>query len=107
MKRVFKFFLLVYYYISDLINSNILVTYDIITPGAKGNPGVIKLETRCTKDIHIFILSCLIAMTPGSLCFKVSQNRKYIWIHYLYPQYLDNLLDTIRNKYEKLIVEIF
>lgn len=104
---IIKFFQLVGYYLTDLFLSNLQVAKDIITPGELGHPSIIKLETKCTKDIHIFILSCLIAMTPGSLCLKVSSDRKYIWVHYLYPSGKDNLVNTIKNKYEKLIVEIF
>lgn len=105
--RVFKFFQLLGYYLINLFNSNLKVAHDIITPGEMGNPAIIKLEVSSTKDIHIFVLSCLIAMSPGSLCLKVSKNRKYIWVHYLYPAEVDELIDTIKNKYEKLIVEIF
>lgn len=107
MMRVIKFFKLVGYYLIVLISSNLKVAHDIITPGEMGQPTIIKLEVSSTKDIHIFILACLIAMSPGSLCLKVSDDKKHIWVHYLYPSEKDQLVDTIKNKYEKLIVEIF
>jgi len=105
--RIIKFFQLLGYYLIDLMHSNIKVAHDIITPGEMGKPAVIKLEVNSKKDIHIFILACFIAMTPGSLCLKVSEDRKHIWVHYLYPAQIDDLINTIKNKYEKLIVEIF
>lgn len=105
--KIIKIFQLIGYYLMDLFSSNLKVAYDIITPGEMGDPAIIKLETNCTKDIHIFVLACLIAMTPGSLCLKVSKDRKHIWVHYLYPSGVEGLINTIKNKYEKLIVEIF
>lgn len=105
--RLIKCFKLFGYYLIDLFHSNIKVAKDIITPGEMGKPAIIRLETAATKDIHIFVLACLIAMTPGSLCLKVSEDRKHIWVHYLYPSQVDELINTIKNKYEKLIVEIF
>ncbi len=107
IKRAANLFMLIWFYLVDLVKSNIVVTMDVITPGQKGTPSVIKLETQCTNDIQVFVLACFIAMTPGSLCIKVAKSRKYIWVHHLYPQNVDALVDTIRNKYEKRIVEIF
>ncbi len=107
MMRVIKFFQLVNYYLQDLFRSNMIVARDIITPGEMGKPAIIKLEINCTKDLQIFVLTCLISMSPGSLCLKISKDRKHIWLHYLYPKQIDALINTIKNKYEKLIVEIF
>ena len=106
IKRVYNLILLIWYYLVDLVRSNIQVTMDIITPGEKGHPSVVKLETICNKDIQVFALACFIAMTPGSLCIKVSNSRRFIWVHHLYPQNIEGLLRTIRS-YEKRIVEIF
>jgi multicomponent Na+:H+ antiporter subunit E len=105
--RILKFFKLIGYYLIDLVKSNLIVAYDIITPGEMGTPQIIKLEVQSSKDIHLFVLTCLITMSPGSLCLKISEDKKYIWLHYLYPNSIDGLIDTIKNKYEKTIMEIF
>lgn len=107
MKRVVKLLKLLWYYFVDLLKSNLMVTRDVITPGELGEPAVLKLKTRCTNDVQVFVLACFIAMTPGSLCIKVSKDRRYIWVHHLYPQKTEGLIDIIKNKYEANIVEIF
>jgi multicomponent Na+:H+ antiporter subunit E len=105
--KIIKLFQLIYYYFIDLLQSNMQVAYDIITPGEIGDPHVIKIELEAKKDVQIFILTCLVTMTPGSLCLKISEDRHFLWIHYLYPDSVDGLVDTVKNKYEKLVMEIF
>lgn len=72
------------FYIWELIQSNLRVAYEVLTPSHHMKPGVIGLPLDATTDAQITMLANLITMTPGTLSLDVSNDRRMLFIHAMY-----------------------
>lgn len=69
------------FYIWEIIQSNLRVAYEVLTPTHNMTPGVIGLHLSCKSDAAITMLANLITMTPGTLSLDVSNDRRMLFIH--------------------------
>lgn len=79
--RVVKF---LFYYLGQLIMSNLRVAYDVVTPRNHMRPGVIAVPLTVETDAEIVLLANLITLTPGTLSLDLSPDRKTLYVHVMY-----------------------
>lgn len=106
MMRPFKLVGLFFNYLYALLESNIIVATDVITPGENSNPELLELELQTRKNFHIFVLTCMITMTPGTLSLRVSDDKSKLLIHSLYSDDPEQIIASIK-KWERTIMEVF
>ena len=72
------------FYLSEVVRSNLAITWDVLTPTDRTRPGLITLDLpEGLGDAHIFLISNLITMTPGSLSLELSPDRRKLLLHIL------------------------
>jgi multicomponent Na+:H+ antiporter subunit E len=82
--RVVRF---AFFYLGQLLLSNLRVAYDVVTPTHYMRPGVIAVPLDATTDAEITLLSNLITLTPGTLSLDLSPDRRILYVH---AMYIDN-----------------
>ncbi|MEX2515737.1 MAG: Na+/H+ antiporter subunit E [Gammaproteobacteria bacterium] len=87
----------VFFYMGEIIKSNVRVAYEVLSPTHKMQPGVIGLPLEAESDAAITILANLITMTPGTLSLDVSNDRKMLFIHAMYINDEDTLRKDLKN----------
>lgn len=73
-----------FYYMKELIRSNIMVATDIIRPNPRYKPGVIAVPITVKTSLEINLLANLITMTPGTITLDVSPDQKTLYVHAMY-----------------------
>jgi multisubunit Na+/H+ antiporter MnhE subunit len=87
MKVIVKIYLLLaflVFYTTKLVQSNLYIAFDIITPKMHSNPGYIKVPLRTNSKFGLLLFSNLVSMTPGTLSIDISANEKELLVHHLY-----------------------
>ena len=84
--RLPKLIAFICYFIGKLIQSNIEVAVDIITPVWRMRPGVVRFKTSINSDIEMTLLTNLISLTPGTLVLDVSEDRKTLFVHAMFAE---------------------
>ncbi len=107
IRRIWKSFVLIVYFLYELIKANIIVTIEILTPNFYMQPAVIAYPLELKTDFQISILTNFLTLTPGSLTLDVSPDKKTLFIHSMYVKDTDEFINTIKNKIEKKILDIF
>lgn len=79
--RVVKF---LFFYLGQLLMSNLRVAYDVVTPHNYMRPGVIAVPLDVKTDAEIVLLANLITLTPGTLSLDLSPDRKTLYVHVMY-----------------------
>ncbi|MBZ2188465.1 Na+/H+ antiporter subunit E [Alcanivorax sp. JB21] len=79
--RVVRF---VFFFLRELVVSNLRVAYDVLTPTDYMRPGVIAVPLDASTDGEITLLANLISLTPGSLSLDVSTDRRVLYVHMMY-----------------------
>jgi multicomponent Na+:H+ antiporter subunit E len=84
------------FFIKELIRSNLKVAYDVLTPTYYMKPGVIAFPLEARTDGEITVVANLISLTPGTLSLDVSSDRKVLYIHVMYLEDEQSVIENIR-----------
>jgi multicomponent Na+:H+ antiporter subunit E len=106
MLRPFKFIQLILIFLKDLWISNFIIAWDVLTPGSKEEQGYITIKLETKKDLHLFILTSMITMTPGTLSLKINEQKSELLVHSLYNYDPKSIEESILAN-QRLIMEIF
>lgn len=104
--KVPKLFGFLVYYLREILKSNAMIAYDVITKSERMTPGVIGIPLDARTDLEITVLANLITMTPGTLSLDISADRKILFVHAMYISNPDELRADIKNNLERRVLEL-
>lgn len=104
--RVWAIFKLITIFIIELTKANIDVVKIVFTPKLKNKPGIVAMETELTTEVEITLLAALISLTPGTISMDFSADNKTLYIHALDIQDKEQMIEEIRNSFERAIMEV-
>lgn len=100
-----KLFVIVLY---DILRSNISVAIVILAGRAKGHKaGFITVPVEIEDRTALALLAVILTSTPGSAWLEYDPHDRTILMHVLDIENEDVWVNTIKNRYEKLLLEIF
>lgn len=93
-------------FFKELTLSNISVLMLVIRPKLKLQPMIFAMPTELEQDWEITLLSSLITLTPGTIVLHVSDDQRTLYIHAIDVDDVDEAIDSIKNSFEKAIMEV-
>ena len=84
LRKIYYFILFLGFYLVKLISANLLIAYDILTPGMRTNPGIIEVDLNLSSNFGILLFSNLVSMTPGTLSMDLDKEKNRLLVHVLY-----------------------
>ncbi|MCK9541174.1 MAG: Na+/H+ antiporter subunit E [Novosphingobium sp.] len=93
--------------LKDIMRSNIAVARIILSPARKIRSGFIEIPIELHSPYAMGALAIIITATPGTLWLQHDAGRRSILIHVLDLVDEEEWIDLIKNRYEKLLMEIF
>jgi multicomponent Na+:H+ antiporter subunit E len=106
LHRVWAVIKLFFLFIKELVLSNFNVLKLVLQPKVKIKPGIFALPTDLQKDWEIMLLANLITLTPGTLTVDVSDENNVLYIHAVHIDDVKDSVDSIKNTFEKAIMEV-
>lgn len=98
-----RFSLVVLY---DILVANVTVARLIIGPQKVLQPAFVVMPLTLRSELAISLLANTISLTPGTVSAYLSADRRCLVIHSLHTTDPDELLATIRERYEAPLREI-
>lgn len=102
LKRSYYILDFAMFYILQLVKSNFIIAYDILSPKMNINPGFINVPLTLKSEFGLLLFCNLLTMTPGTLTIDITENRKFILVHVLYRGTDDELLTEIHKIQDKI-----
>ena len=94
--------------IMDIIRSNIVVARMILTPGTRARTsGFLTIPLDLRDPYGLAVLACIITSTPGTIWVNFNSAKGTLMIHVLDLVDEGVWVDTIKNRYERPLLEIF
>jgi multicomponent Na+:H+ antiporter subunit E len=85
IRKYAGWFWLPVFYLIEVVQSNLQITWDVLTPEDRTRQGFLRLSLpEGMSDFRIFLVSNLITMTPGTLIVGISEDRRTLLCHVLY-----------------------
>jgi multicomponent K+:H+ antiporter subunit E len=92
----------------DIIRSNLAVAWLILRGRTKGHTsGFLTVPLEIEDPTALAILAVILTSTPGSAWLEYDSNEKTVLMHVLDMKDEREWIDTVKNRYEKLLMEIF
>jgi multicomponent K+:H+ antiporter subunit E len=102
----------------DIITANVQVAILILGPTKKLTPGFVKIPLDLTHSMPITILASTVSLTPGTVSAEVYPlseslsedqiiEQRFLLIHVLNLTDEQALINTIKQRYEAPLMEIF
>ena len=91
------------FYIIKLIQANLFIAYDILTPRMMTKPAFLNIQVNIKSDFGLLLFTNLLSMTPGSLCVDLSHDRKEMKVHILYHESIEKMKDEITGIQNRII----
>ena len=102
-QRLPRFFAFLGYFIRELVQANIKVAIDIVTPPWHMKPGVVRFEVSNLNDLEIATLSNLISLTPGTLVLDVSEDKSTLFVHAMFLDDEEQVQNDLQQLEQRLL----
>lgn len=92
--------------LKDIIEASFSVAWLILSPRTP-RPAFVSYPLQLDDPLAISILASTISLTPGTVSADISDDNRILLIHALDAASDQEVIDTIRNRYEKPLMEMF
>ncbi|HTO34803.1 MAG TPA: Na+/H+ antiporter subunit E, partial [Flavobacterium sp.] len=69
-------------------------------------PGIIQYKHSLKSDFEITMFTYMVALTPGTMVMKISDDKKILYIHAMYLSQKEKFIEKMRNGLERKLIEI-
>lgn len=108
LRRIEKVPVLLWHVLVDVLRSNVAVTL-VILSGRRGDvrSGFLRLPLDLHDKTGLAVLACIVTATPGSAWLEHRSADNSVLIHLLDLKDDQQWIDTLKHRYESLLLEIF
>ncbi len=107
LTRFFYLLFFIVFVVYEILLAGLRVAWSILLPPAQWHPALIDFPLDCTNDIQITFLANIISLTPGTLTLEVSADKKYLLLHTLFFSDKARLIQALKRKFERPVMEIW
>lgn len=104
--RVYAVIKLILIFISETIQSAVMVIKHILSPKIIIEPGIFRYETILRGDWEVTALALLLTLTPGSVVMEVTPEGNVFYIHAMDIKRTKADLERSLQKFEVAIMEV-
>lgn len=104
--RVWKRIGFLFFYLWELVLSNLRVARDVIRPRSHASPAIVAIPVEGLSPPQITLLANLITMTPGTLSIDTSDDRRTLYIHAMFVDDVQKLRDEIEHSLTRRVREL-
>lgn len=97
---------LVFIFISETLQSSVVVIKHILSPKINIEPGIFTYKTILTSEWEVTTLALLLTLTPGSVVMELNEEGDILYIHAMDINRYKGDLERSLAKFEKAILEV-
>jgi multicomponent Na+:H+ antiporter subunit E len=105
-QRLPRILSLLIFFLKELIYSNLMVLWDVVTPTHISQPGIVELPLSAKSDLEIFLVANLISLTPGTLSLEISPDRRHLYVHVMFLEDAAALRTHLKEGIERRILAV-
>ncbi len=95
------------YFVRILLVANLQIAYEILTPGLKLAPRIVRFDVTGLTAVQRTILTNTINLTPGTIVVDISPDRRTFYVHCMYAKDYDDAIRQLDYLKQRLIAEVF
>ena len=92
----------------DSLKSNVAVIRLLLAPQTrKGPPAFVHIPLQLRDPNGLAVLAMIVCITPGTAWAEISRDRSILLLHVLEADNPQSIIDDIKARYERPLMEIF
>ncbi|TWI48006.1 multicomponent K+:H+ antiporter subunit E [Pseudomonas duriflava] len=91
----------------DMLWANVQVAALVLGPVRRLNPVFVEVPVDIRQEMGLTLLMSIITLTPGTVSAELSEDGRRVLVHTLDEDDPDALIESIKTRYEKPLMEIF
>lgn len=103
LRKVQLSFQLAVFFVKELLIANWTVVKQVLAPKLKIQSGIIAYPLELHNDILITLLANMITLTPGTLSVEVAPDRRFLFIHFLDVDDVEEEIRIIKDGFERYL----
>lgn len=104
--RVYAILKLIVIFISETLQSSVVVIKHILSPKINIEPGIFTYETTLRSEWEVTALAMLLTLTPGSVVMEINETGNVLYIHAMDINRYKGDLEKSLGTFEKAIMEV-
>lgn len=93
--------------LGDIVLANITVARQVLGPEKRLRPGFVWVPLDLTNIHGISALASVITLTPGTVTAELSEDRKYLLVHFLDIDDPQAAIADLKRRYEAPMLKVF
>lgn len=85
------------YFLYKLAEANVVVAWEVVTPGSRINLGVVAVRLHGGSDLVITSVANAISLTPGTLTLEVRRDPPTLYVHVLHLRSIEQTREQVRR----------
>ena len=94
------------YVLWEILVSSLRVAWEVLTPGARSRPGIIRVPIELERPAQIALLAHLVTLTPGTVSLDVTPDRRVLYVHVMFLDDIDAEVRTIKDGLERRVRKV-
>lgn len=95
------------YFTRILIQANIQVAWEVVSPGFTMSPGILRYPVEELTDTQVTMLAICITLTPGTIASHMDEDRRVLYIHAMYTEDRAKAIAAIDELRDRMLEEVF
>ncbi len=105
MIKCYHFSIFLFFYVKEVLISNVKVAIDVVSPKPRISPGIVAVKLTKLNENGVTLLANFVSMTPGTLALDYDSENGELWIHSMYLEEEESFVSYIQNQYENPIAK--
>ncbi|MCX7622665.1 MAG: Na+/H+ antiporter subunit E [Thermomicrobium sp.] len=105
-RRLWRGLAFVAFFAWEILLSSLRIAYDVVTPRLRAQPRIVAYPLRARTDTEITLFANVLALTPGTLPLDVSTDRRVLYVHVMYAQDKEAVLQELERSLERRLLEV-
>lgn len=106
LHRVLSVLKLILIFVSEIVQSGVVVIRHILSPKIIIEPGIFKYKTILHGDWEVTTLALLLTLTPGSVVMEINEGGNELYIHAMDIKRYKGDLEQSLKRFEKAIMKV-
>ncbi|MEV5743875.1 Na+/H+ antiporter subunit E [Microbispora rosea] len=91
------------YYTRLFLWANVIVAWEIVTPGSGITPAIVSLPLRARTPAEITVLAHLITLTPGTIVIEAGDDPPALLVHGMHAGTVEDFRSRLRDLETRLL----
>lgn len=101
--KSYRIVMFLLYYIFKMLQANLSIAFDILSPKMNTSPGFIVVLLRVSSKRDILLFTNLLSMTPGTLSVDINSDQNTLLVHCLYNEDREAVVNEIEQMQDKIL----